>query len=53
MPRFVPGSVRPVNLTELGDFVSSLSGAGIALDDEVTAGHLRVAAKLPNGRNKD
>jgi hypothetical protein len=47
MPRFVPGSVRPVNLSELGGFVSALSQAGISLDDEATASHLRAAAKLP------
>jgi hypothetical protein len=48
IPTLVPGRVSPVDLGELGKFLSDLSGAGAQMfpDDELEA-HLRDVAGLP------
>lgn len=47
MPQLVPGRVAPEDLKELGDYVESLSRAGISLADTETEDRLRDAGGLP------
>lgn len=47
MPYLVPGKVAPEDLKELGDYIESLSRAGIALVDPETEDRLRTAGGLP------
>lgn len=47
MPCVKPGNIAPVDLQELGDFVSKLAGAGIPLTDPDTENVLRSSAGLP------
>lgn len=47
MPYIIPGRVAPEDLKELGDYVESLSRAGIALVDPETEDRLRTAGGLP------
>lgn len=53
MPMLRYGSIAPENITELGDYVSKLAGAGIILSDEETENHLRRAAGLPEALTDD
>jgi phage gp29-like protein len=47
-PRIEHGSVAPVDLTELGNFIQRISGAGIVINDDLpTVNYLRNAAGLP------
>lgn len=46
-PMLRHGPVEKVNLKDLSEFVSKISGAGIALDDEPMKAYLREAADLP------
>lgn len=48
MPYVSPGAISPENLQEIGDYVKSLSSAGIFLADEDTENKLRNIAGLPN-----
>lgn len=47
MPKLTYSDPAPVDLQALGDYVRSLGGAGIFLDDKETQDKLRFAAKLP------
>lgn len=47
MPYLCPGNVAPDDITELGDFVQKLSGAGFMLADQDTEEYLRRTAGLP------
>jgi len=47
MPSLAPGNIAPVDLQELGDYVSKLAGAGIPLSDPDTENVLRGSAGLP------
>lgn len=47
MPYLVPGRVSPEDLKELGDYVESLSRAGLTLIDPETENRLRDAGGLP------
>lgn len=48
MPTVVPGKVAPVDLAELGDFISKLAGAGATLfPDDDLENNLRGVAGLP------
>lgn len=47
MPALVPGRVAPEDIKELGDYVESLSRAGIMVADPDTEDRLRTAAGLP------
>jgi hypothetical protein len=47
MPYFVPGRVAPEDIKELGDYIASLSRAGIMVADPDTESRLRDAAGLP------
>lgn len=47
MPYLVPGRVAPEDLKELGDYVESLSRAGIVVTDAETEDRLRDAGGLP------
>lgn len=47
MPKLVPGNVAPEDLKELGDYIESLSRAGITVADVETEDRLRNAGGLP------
>lgn len=47
MPCFRAGRIAPVDLQELGDFISKIAGAGILLNDEATEDYIRDAAGFP------
>jgi len=46
-PYIVPGRVAPEDLTELGNYIESLSRAGIMVHDGQTEDHLRRSGGLP------
>jgi len=54
MPQIVPGEVMPPNLSELGDYVSKVAGAGFPLfpDDDIERALLD-AADLPSDQRMD
>lgn len=48
LPEIVPSEIDPPNLSDLGDFIHKVSGAGMPLfPDEELENHLRDLAKLP------
>lgn len=48
MPQFSPGRVNPVDLAELGQFITSLAGAGMPLfPDDTLENYVRGAGGLP------
>lgn len=46
-PKIIHGEIENRNLSELADFVSKTSGAGLMTPDDMLEGYLRDAAKLP------
>jgi len=46
-PRLVPGDVETVDLRELGQYITSVGGAGLLMPDDDLENHLRQAANLP------
>lgn len=53
MPYLVPGRVAPEDIKELGDYVESLSRAGVSIIDADTETRLRDAAGLPQAPTED
>ena len=51
-PCFKYGAIKPVDLVELGDFISKMAGAGFLLNDEETENVIRDVAGLPEA-NRD
>ncbi len=48
LPKLVPGDIEVPNLTELGDYITKLAGAGMDLfPDEKLEDYLRKVANLP------
>jgi len=47
LPQFKPGDIESVDLKELGEYITALSGVGIDLSDHEMENYLREAASMP------
>lgn len=53
LPQLTFGDIESIDLTELGAYVSSISGAGVDLTDEKAQNYLKSQANIPIGETEE